>query len=649
MPRWSSFNAAADRRLVHRLNEGDDGALTALYDAYAERLYDYVLSMSGQYKTAADIVHDTFIDACRRAPRMRDHLRLRSWLYGAARRRCVQRGRNRVLYWEPDVDFSDAPLLDRPAGEPPRAEGGGRPSRSLPRVLRAAAPGAPARRRPGTATAGAAPAAPAGGGPGATSADDLPPSAELRRLLEASLGRLDAGDQEALLLAVRHGLLPAEIGIVLGISSRRAAARVARSRIALEDAYATELLLAAEHCAADRRQSDTDTDTPGDRDTDRDTGPATAAPVDGVVGQAAAKKPTAPRDESPADADADADAATGGAAGRSPRAFEDGPRGARAVPAARSRRSSGPARWVVCRLRRDGQDPAATRDTVERATVRPPDHECADCERRSGVYAAALLALAPSPVLPAALRHRVTHTATDPELAGYRADIAARGGGLTPEGLPIQPDMPSPFTKRWLFAGGGMVGALVTAMLAALLMGPGLGSPTIYWPPFHTRPQPSITQQAPSKPDAGRGHESARPPQASPPVAEGGGAGRPSGPQQDERRPSPPASSPPASPMPPPSGQLAVVPAKVELYGTKTANVKLTAEDGPVTWNAVSSSARVSVSHPRGDLAKGRTLDVSITLSGALLTVPGEATVTFIDSETGDTREVEVVWGASLF
>ncbi len=39
-----------------------------LYDEYAERLYDYALSMTGDEKVAADIVHDTFIDACRRAP-----------------------------------------------------------------------------------------------------------------------------------------------------------------------------------------------------------------------------------------------------------------------------------------------------------------------------------------------------------------------------------------------------------------------------------------------------------------------------------------------------------------------------------------------------------------------------------------------------
>src|SRR3954451_15125587 len=63
MPRLSPSEAAADRKLVQGLNEGDEVALGALYDEYGERLYDYALSMTGDEKTAAGIVHDTFIDA----------------------------------------------------------------------------------------------------------------------------------------------------------------------------------------------------------------------------------------------------------------------------------------------------------------------------------------------------------------------------------------------------------------------------------------------------------------------------------------------------------------------------------------------------------------------------------------------------------
>ncbi|WP_395106611.1 sigma-70 family RNA polymerase sigma factor [Actinomadura sp. SCN-SB] len=537
MPRWSTSDVAADRRLVQRLNDGDANALAALYDAYAERLYDYALSMTGEYRIAADITHDTFIDAARRAPRMRDHQRLRSWLYGAVRRRCVQRARSRVLYWEPDVDFGDAwghsetprTMRSGPSRKPGTAHDSGESSESSepeaeapvdapPHGVLAAAmrgsvdedPSQSVRERPERAP----------------DADEPPPSSELRRLLDGSVARLEPCDQEALLLAVRHELSAAEIGSVHGVSPRRAATRVARARTRLDEAYTTELKVATERCA---------------------------------VGQA-------------------------------------------------------------------------------------EDHrECTDCRRRAGVNPAALLAFASAPVLPASLRHRVLHTATDPELAGYRNDIAARGGALTPHGMPTQPDTPSPYTKRWLFAGGGMAGALVTAVLGAMLISPGLGDPTIYWPPFRARPQPSVTDHVPRQPQGGgTGQEPPRDgvapsaPGATPPAgSQGQGA-------------SPPSTGAPTSPAPPRPGTLIVTPARVELYMRKTATVRLEASQGPVSWNATSSSEQLSVSHPQGELAADTTADVTVTLRTHLINLPGQATLTFSDPTTGTTREVTVVWGASL-
>ena len=62
------------------------------------------------------------------------------------------------------------------------------------------------------------------------------------------------------------------------------------------------------------------------------------------------------------------------------------------------------------------------------------------------------------------------HTATDPELAGYRADIAARGGTLTPAGLPSQPDVPSPFTRRWLFTVGVIASSIYVGVFIHMLL-----------------------------------------------------------------------------------------------------------------------------------------------------------------------------------
>jgi RNA polymerase sigma factor (sigma-70 family) len=532
MPRLSTSAHSADRTMVKGLSDGDEAALAALYDEYGERLYDYALSMSGDAKTAADIVHDTFIDACRRAPRMRDHLYLSSWLYGAARRRCVRRGRAKVLFWDRDGEFSDIPFLDR------------------------AEPDAPV--------------------------PDWPPAEELHDLLRGCLARLAPVDQEVVLLAFRHGLRPARLGATLGLSSRRAAMRVRRGRAELEAALQREVDRAGRACAEPR---------PDEKEQ------ATAVPV-------LAARVTAVREEE---------------------------------PAAPAKATGGRLRRV---LRRRGEpspaDPAADLHAAG----------CPACRRRAQVTAAALLRRAPAPILPAALRHRVMHTATDPELAGYRADIAARGGTLTPSGLPSQPDVPSPFTRRWLFTGGGMAGALAAALVAVFVMGPGISGNTLSWPPFRTHPQPSITQEKPHDgpsrgkdgPQGSGGAAQGRPGQAPPNPQTGGEGG-----QSQNPSPSP---TQPANP-PEKRGVLVVSPAKVELYGTKTAKVSLAAESGPVTWTAMTSSNQLILSEMQGGMPEDGRTQLTLTLRTALIGLPGQGTLTFTDSE-GTPHEVQVVWGATI-
>ncbi|MQY05114.1 RNA polymerase sigma factor [Actinomadura macrotermitis] len=462
MTRWSPYDPAVDRTLVQELREEGVRALGALYDSYAERLYDYALTMTADPRVAADIVHDVFVDAGRRAPRMRDHLHLRAWLYGAARRRCLQRGRAHEPYW-------DVPEEERAALEP----------------------------------------------------------------LQAALAELDPDDQELLLLTDRHGLSPADLGALLGVPPRRAAARADRAR---------------------GRMSGPSDDT-------------VPAPV--VV--LAARSPFAVR-----------------------------PR---------------------CRPRPAPAGPATA------------------------------LADVPAAVLPAALRHRVVHTATDPELAGYRADIVARGGGLTPAGLPNQPGVPSPITRRWLFAGGGMAGALVTALVVAQLMGLEPAPTLLLWPPGHNERQPGPA--GPAQPGARPG---TRPGADQPPGGRSGGA--PVSPQLDGRRPqtTPPARvphTPATSPSPSPSmrpartGRLEVLTAKVTMYGTKTARVRLRAAGGPVRWKAVASDERLTLTPATGALTEDGSGELTVRLSSALIGLPGRATLTIADAD-GALKQVPVEWGVSL-
>ncbi|MFD0683783.1 RNA polymerase sigma factor [Actinomadura fibrosa] len=607
MPRLSPAQTTADRALVKGLNDGDETALAALYDEYAERLYDYALSMTADEKLAGDIVHDTFIDACRRAPRMRDHLHLSSWLYGAARRRCIRRGREPELYWDRTDDFSDAPFMDR--ADTPAAD-----------------------------TTAPAPE---------SAESEWPPSAELHDLLRASLARLDPADQEAVLLAFRHGLRPARLGAALGLSARRVAIRVRRARDEMEAALKAECLQANLACAADQAVE------PRRAESSR----AEKTGASGIAVLASRSQP--PGRERNSDHSGTSDLTrvsdetrkTPDQPQASGQVYELGQardavtamRRTSAVNRGSSRRGplSGPLWETFHRRGEVVPDPSGDRELGEHVGG------CAACRARCQVRAVALLERAPAPVLPAALRHRVMHTATDPELAGHRADIAARGGTLTPEGLPNQPDVPSPFTRRWLFTGGGMAGALVAAVVAALIMGPGIGSAPS-WLPFPAHPQPSITHQKPSQ---GSGHSPGAP--TGPGGAAQGrpGAAPPASPQTETEAPKSPTptttTAPTPSTAPTPPGDLVIAPAKVELYGKKTAQIRLAARSGPVTWTAMTSTSQLILSQMQGGMPEDGSLDLTITLRTALIGLPGQGTLTFTDSE-GATHQVTVTWGATI-
>ncbi|TNY37835.1 sigma-70 family RNA polymerase sigma factor [Thermomonospora catenispora] len=600
MPRWSASRPDVDRRLLQGLRSGDEEALGVLYDTYAEALYDYCLSMVADPKIAADVVHDAFIDAHRRAARVRDRSRLRVWLYGAARRRCLQRGRSRGLSW--DWASGSAWLHE------------------------------------------------------VADADIGVTAGEVRQLVEAALGRLDFADQEMLLLALRHGMSAAEVAAVLGRPPRRTAVHLARARERAEVAVRRELRAMARRCRAG------------------------TAPVP-AVDPAEAPEELADRTAEYADEHIDEHAGT---APERREAAASLPSDVRVAPVPGGRRVDDPRAGVTRRLSRGGDAGGASRDAGSRDGRRPggvrrpasdrparrpsrrrrrgaaapadPElarhlEECPECERRGQAPVAALLVLAPAPVLPAALRHRVLHTATDPELVGHRVDIAARGGALTPEGMPRQPDIPSTSTRRWLFVGGGSAGALLTALVAIMLMSP--VNSQIHFP-FEPRPQPSAGDTGEA---AGRHGGGDAPPQAAPgpggpgasPAPSGSPAAPETGPHTEEERPAEPTPSAPVeTPAPlPVTGALEVGPAEVTV-NRDGAVITLRAEGGPVTWSAEPSTDRLELSATAGELAAGDTAELVVRFKKpALLRMPGEAVVDVTDQQ-GNVRQVRVRWPLSL-
>ncbi|WP_026412786.1 sigma factor [Actinomadura oligospora] len=108
-PLWPAPDPVRDREILLDLASRRAGAEARLYDAYAARLHDYAASVLRE-GPAADIVHDVLVDAARRAARVRDRERLGAWLYAATRARIRRR-----TFPRPRWDWSAAPGGTRPA------------------------------------------------------------------------------------------------------------------------------------------------------------------------------------------------------------------------------------------------------------------------------------------------------------------------------------------------------------------------------------------------------------------------------------------------------------------------------------------------------------------------------------------------------
>ncbi|WP_106396509.1 RNA polymerase sigma factor [Actinocorallia populi] len=517
MPRWSAFVPEIDRGLVRGLSDGEENALARLYDVYVEQMFDYAVSLVGEGKAAEALVHDVFIDAARRGPRLRDRGRLRAWLYAAVRRRGMERSRARGLAWDWEL------------------------------------PGAGVLRG---VTAG-----------------------EARELLEGALDRISLSDQDLLLLTFRHGVAAADLAAVLGVSPFKAAALVGKARGRAEAALEAQLRAQEKRCRRERGEK-----------------------------------------------------------------AQDGHR-----------------------------------------------KRCARCRRMAAVPLPVLLEAPPAPVPSPGLRHRVLHTGTDPELAGYRADIAGKGGNLTPEGMPRQPDVPSPLGRRWLLAGSGMAGTFVLALVTTFLIGPELGMPTLSGPPAPDRTEkpvvtkPTVPREAPVRPhpegapgvpDVTHMSTSSPPSQVendlpAPDVTQYGtpsplGSAAPSSsvspphpaPQYtEEGRPPPPAPSPPPqeeqAPLQPPSIRVEPTEIKVdtplvEIGANRSADIRFQAFNGAVTWQAASSSDKITLDAGSGVLPEGQAYDLRVRLPLSLVRLAGSAVVSITNVENGAQEEVTVRWGLGL-
>lgn len=88
--------AAEDRALVARLAEGDQAALSALYDRYSSMLLALAIRVVGDHAEAEEVLQEVLLQAWRQAERYNpDRSSVSTWLVMMTRSRAIDRIRSR--------------------------------------------------------------------------------------------------------------------------------------------------------------------------------------------------------------------------------------------------------------------------------------------------------------------------------------------------------------------------------------------------------------------------------------------------------------------------------------------------------------------------------------------------------------------------
>jgi RNA polymerase sigma factor (sigma-70 family) len=99
--------------LVARIAKGEREALAALYRRHGEAVFSYVLSICPDRGLAEEVLQDTFVAVWRGAGSFEGRARVRTWLFGIARRQALGKLRRRG-----DEPTDPDELLAEPAPDP---------------------------------------------------------------------------------------------------------------------------------------------------------------------------------------------------------------------------------------------------------------------------------------------------------------------------------------------------------------------------------------------------------------------------------------------------------------------------------------------------------------------------------------------------
>lgn len=99
-----------DADLLELIGRGDRAAMRLLYERHQAGLYNFICARLGDAFEAADVMQDAFLEVWRAADRFQGNSSVKTWLYGIARNKAVDRirGSQRVTM----VDRADETLAD---------------------------------------------------------------------------------------------------------------------------------------------------------------------------------------------------------------------------------------------------------------------------------------------------------------------------------------------------------------------------------------------------------------------------------------------------------------------------------------------------------------------------------------------------------
>lgn len=172
----------SDEALMKRFQEGDSGALGALYDRYADRLRAFAYRQGA--RRPDDVVQDAFMRVVRKGDSFKGNARFKTWLFSITRNLCIDAARR--------DSFRQMPKLEDPIG------------------------------REGAMTRGDTIANPSPASDALRAAQDT----QFRATLETALAALPSDQRDVFLLRQSSGLSFAEVAEIVGCKENTAKSRM---------------------------------------------------------------------------------------------------------------------------------------------------------------------------------------------------------------------------------------------------------------------------------------------------------------------------------------------------------------------------------------------------------------------------------------